>query len=236
MHPRLVVKHSARAKRLALRLDPAERVVRLTVPRGMSLRKAQAFVEGHYDWIEEKIAALPPAVPYENGRTIPLLGQDRLLEITQPLRGSRTKIDLQPDVLRVETLLENPAPRLEKFLKALAQERLEALSHEKAAHVGKKIRAVSVRDTKSRWGSCAYNGNLSYSWRLIFAPRLAMDYVVAHEIAHLVHLNHSRAFWDICRDLSEDYVEGEYWMRNHGHELMRFGASDPPGEIIQRAL
>lgn len=237
MHPRLIVKHSTRARRLALRLDPAERVVRLTVPRGMSLRKAQAFVEDHYDWIEEKIAALPPAVPYEHGRTLPILGQDRLLEIVEPLRGSRTKIELQPETLHVQTLLEAPAPRIERYLRSLAQENLEALSLEKAARIGKRVRGVTVRDTKSRWGSCAYNGNLSYSWRLIFAPRLAMDYVVAHEIAHLMHLNHSRAFWDICRELSEDYVEGEYWMRNHGHELMRFGTSDtPPGEIVQRAL
>ncbi|MCD8497728.1 MAG: M48 family metallopeptidase [Alphaproteobacteria bacterium] len=235
MHPHLVIKHSTRARRLALRLDPAERVVRLTVPRGISLKKAQDFVYDHMDWIDEKIAALPPAMPYEHGRTIPLLGQDRLLEIIEPVRGSRTKIELLPDSLHVQTLLENPSARIERFIKNLALENLTALSHEKAALIDKKIKAVTVRDTKSRWGSCAHDGALSYSWRLIFAPRLAMDYVVAHEIAHLVHLNHSRAFWDVCRDLSEDYVEGEYWMRNHGHELMRYGVSDP-GEIIQRAL
>lgn len=91
MHPHLVIKHSTRARRLALRLDPAERVVRLTVPRGISLKKAQDFVYDHMDWIDEKIAALPPAMPYEHGRTIPLLGQDRLLEIIEPVRGSRTK-------------------------------------------------------------------------------------------------------------------------------------------------
>ncbi|MCD8526414.1 MAG: M48 family metallopeptidase, partial [Alphaproteobacteria bacterium] len=193
------------------------------------------FVYDHMDWIDEKIAALPPAMPYEHGRTIPLLGQDRLLEIIEPVRGSRTKIELLPDSLHVQTLLENPSARIERFIKNLALENLTALSHEKAALIDKKIKAVTVRDTKSRWGSCAHDGALSYSWRLIFAPRLAMDYVVAHEIAHLVHLNHSRAFWDVCRDLSEDYVEGEYWMRNHGHELMRYGVSDP-GEIIQRAL
>jgi hypothetical protein len=223
MHPKLVVKHSSRARRLGLRLDPQERVVRLTVPRGISLKKAQDFVYDHLDWIDEKIGALPPAVPYEHGRTLPLLGQDRLIEISPPGKGSRTRIELLPDTLRVETILENPAPRIEKYLKALALEHLSLLSHEKAAQAGKTIRGISVRDTKSRWGSCAHDGALSYSWRLIFAPRLAMDYVVAHEIAHLVHLNHSRDFWNVCRELSEDYVEGEYWMRNHGHELMRFG-------------
>lgn len=224
MHPHLVVKHSPRARRLALRLDPAERVVRLTVPRGISLRRAQDFVEDHKDWIDEKIAGLPPLIPFTHGRGIPILGRDRLLEISAPLKGSRTKIELLTDRLRVETLLENPAPRIEKFLKNLSLESLTTLSHEKAAKVGKSVSGVRVRDTKTRWGSCAHDGALSYSWRLIFAPRLAMDYVVAHEIAHLVHLNHSRAFWDVCRELSEDYVEGEYWMRNHGFELMRFGA------------
>lgn len=223
-HPNLVIRHSTRARRLALRLDPQDRVVRLTIPRGMSLKKAQDFVYDHLDWIEEKIAGLPPAVPYAHGRVIPVLGQDRVIEIIPPVSGKRTKIELLPGVLRVETMLDNPTPRIARFLKDLALEHLTTLSHEKAARVGKIIREVGVRDTKSRWGSCAHDGALSYSWRLIFAPKLAMDYVVAHEVAHLTHLNHSRDFWNLCRDLSEDYVEGEYWMRNHGHELMRFGS------------
>lgn len=220
-HPSLVIRHSTRARRLALRLDPQDRVVRLTIPRGMSLKKAQDFVQDHLDWIDEKIAGLPPAVPYAKGRIIPILGQDRVIEI---IPGRRTKIELTQGSLRVETNLDNPAPRIARFLKDLAQEHLSTLSHEKAARIGRIVRDVSVRDTKSRWGSCAHDGALSYSWRLIFAPRLAMDYVVAHEVAHLTHLNHSRDFWNLCRDLCEDYVEGEYWMRNHGHELMRFGS------------
>ena len=226
MHPYLVVKHSKRARRLGLRLDPADRVIRLTVPRGVSLRRAQDFVEDHKDWIEEKIATLPPLVPFEHGKTIPLLGRDRLIDISPPIKGSRTKIELSDDMLRMETLLENPSPRIEKFIKAFALDQLTSLSREKSAQIGKTVRSVKVRDTKSRWGSCAHDGGLSYSWRLIFAPRLAFDYVVAHEIAHLAHLNHGKEFWALCRDLSEDFMEGEYWMRNHGHELMRYGSRE----------
>jgi hypothetical protein len=79
-----------------------------------------------------------------------------------------------------------------------------------------------VREKKSRWGSCSSDDHLSYSWRLIFAPPAALDYVVAHEVAHLVHMNHSKAFWNLCRSLSHDFVNGQYWMKNHGHELMRY--------------
>ena len=111
-----------------------------------------------------------------------------------------------------------------RWLKAYSRNVLELKSKEKALSIGKTIEKVTVRDTKSRWGSCSSESTLSYSWRLIFAPPIALDYVVGHEVAHLVHLNHSKHFWALCRDLSDDYVNGQYWMRNHGHELMRYGA------------
>ena len=109
-------------------------------------------------------------------------------------------------------------------MKRIAKKELTALAQQKAAEIGETIEKISVRDTKSRWGSCSSDGNLSFSWRLMFAPTEAFDYVVAHEVAHLVHMDHSRSFWNLCRDLSEDFIEGQYWMREHGHELMRYGA------------
>lgn len=222
----LVIKRSARARRLALRLDPKERVINLVVPKGMSMRKAEEFAHANQLWIEERIAELPPAVPFEDGRIIPILGRDRYIDIYYDPDLKRTDVHLQAGFLTVKTNKEDPSARIERYLRGIAKDVLTELSYQKAAQIRKRITSVSVRDTKSRWGSCAQGGSLSYSWRLIFAPTVAMDYVVAHEVAHLTHLNHSQKFWNLCRDLSDDYVEGEYWMRNHGHELMRYGVCD----------
>jgi len=216
------IKHSKRARRLALRLDVKERVINLVIPKGCSERKAHAFARDHKEWITEKLAELAPLVPFENGRVIPVLGKNRQILVRRDSRA--TDITLHDDTILIRTnKAADPARRLTAHLKALAQDELSALSHDKAALIGKKIKEISVRDTKSRWGSCGVDKRLSYSWRLILAPLPAMDYVVAHEVAHLTHLNHSAKFWALCAELSNDYEEGKYWMRNHGHELMRFG-------------
>ncbi len=217
------VVHSKRARRLALRLDSKERVVRLTIPAGVSMRKAQNFAEEHDGWITEQLAALPSTTPFVHGAKIPVLGQLRRVEITLDDTVKRTSIVLDGKVLRVKTNKDDPSARITRFLKKLSKETLTQLSEEKAAEIDKTISSITVRDTKTRWGSCSEDGSISYSWRLIFAPYEAMDYVVAHEVAHLEHMDHSKRFWSLCTKLSDDYVEGKYWMQNHGKELMAFG-------------
>lgn len=219
------VKHSTRARRLALRLDPKERVINLVVPKGVSLKKAHDFARFHETWIAKAMMELPPVIPFMHERTIPILGADRIIRIENAAHFKTTDIQLLPAELIVRTNKDDPASRIERYLKNLVKEKIEEMAKAKALDIGKPIRTISIRDTKSRWGSCSEDGKLSFSWRLIFAPSLAMDYVVAHEVAHLVHLNHGQRFWNLCRNLSIDFVEGEYWMRNHGHELMRYGQS-----------
>lgn len=220
----LSIQHSPRARRLALRLDQKERIIKLVVPRGCSMRKAEAFANDHAEWITEKLRDLPPPLPFAHERFIPVLGQDRQIIIDRDPLYKLTRIQMQGGVLHVRTNKDDPANRIERHLKNLAKETLTEMALAKAADIGKPVKSISVRDTKSRWGSCSEDGKLSFSWRLIFAPPMAMDYVVAHEVAHLVHMHHRKSFWALCRDLSIDYLEGEYWMRNHGHELMRYGA------------
>lgn len=113
--------------------------------------------------------------------------------------------------------------RLRRFLKALVREGLEKTALDKVALTGRAIKAVTVRETRSRWGSCSPDGALSFSWRLVFAPPEAFDYVVAHEVAHLVHMNHGPDFWRLCTELSTDFSTGRRWMRAHGHTLLRYG-------------
>ena len=224
--PYVSLKRSKRARRLALRLDPKERVFHLVIPNGMSLKKAQRFAEEHDNWMQDALMDLPDPVPFEDGSVLPILGQDRRIHIFYDDTLRTTSITLKYKELIVTTNREDPSKRIERYLKKLAKEELSALAREKAAIIGEKINSVTTRDTKSRWGSCSTDNNLSFSWRLIFAPIEAFDYVVGHEVAHLKHMDHSRKFWTLCRSLSDDFVEGQYWMREHGHELMRYGASE----------
>ena len=219
----VTVKRSKRAKRVALRLDPIERVINLVIPQRMSLKKAYFFAREHEEWVKETLENLAPAVPFTHDMVLPIFGDTVTLDIHNNPEAKRTTLKQYDDVLMVKTYQDDPTNRITTHLRKLARNGLADIASEKADMIGKTISSVSVRDTKSRWGSCSQDGSLSFSWRLIFAPYGAIDYVVAHEVAHLVHMNHSKDFWSLCRDLSCNFVEGKYWMQNHGNELMRYG-------------
>lgn len=223
IHELVTVKRSARAKRLALRLDPKERVINLVVPARMSLQKAYFFAKTHEDWVRETLGKLAPPRPFSHGAILPIFGDSIMLDVMVDPAISRTKIEMDGDVMRIKTYQDDPQNRIVAYIKKLARDGLADMASEKAQQIGKSVNAITVRDTKSRWGSCAQDGSISFSWRLVFAPYVAIDYVVAHEVAHLVHMDHGKKFWDLCRSLSIDYVEGKYWMQNHGNELMRYG-------------
>ncbi len=217
------IKHSKRAKRVALRLDAKEGVVNLVVPPRMKLERALNFARKHEAWVKKTLSAIPPPITYQDGAVIPLNGKKRVLEIDYDKDLKRTSIVMNDDKIQISTNKENPTSRIERFIKSYARKELTSLTRAKAKKIGKPVSSVSVRDTKSRWGSCSDSGKISYSWRLIFAPTAAMDYVVAHEVSHLVHMDHSNSFWNLCRELSVDFLEGQYWMRNNGNLLLRYG-------------
>jgi predicted metal-dependent hydrolase len=221
--PHLHLKVSPRARRLALRLDSTGRKVNLVVPPRASLDKATQFAFLHQDWIKEQLSTTPEHIAFTDGILIPVMGLDRTLRIIRDPAHKRTSIELSENEITVHTNKDDPSTRLIRFLKEEAKKQLEILSREKAALIGKKIAGINVRDTKSRWGSCSADGNLSFSWRLVFAPAEAFDYVVAHEIAHLVHMNHGPKFWALCAELCSDYGKGKRWMRTNGQLLMRYG-------------
>jgi len=222
--PHVRVLRSTRARRMALRLDPKDRAFHLVIPKGISLKQAQKFAEEHDEWMREKLRSLPKAVRFKHGESIPIFGRNRRIEISYDRSVKKTEIELTTYELKIVTNLKNPNSRIVRFLKNLAQIEMEMLSRKKARRIREQLNLVRVRDTKSRWGSCSSDGNINYCWRLIFAPYEAMDYVVAHEVAHLRHMDHSSNFWALCRRLSDNYLEGSYWMGNHGHELMSYGA------------
>lgn len=223
--PRLKLSVSERAKRMALRLDPGNRLVHLVVPKRASLRTAYLFAEQNKDWIREKLRELPRPVPFKDGEILPILGRDRRIIVCYNPALKITDIQLKKDELIVLTNKADPSVRIRRFLMDLAREKLTELALEKASGLRRKITDVQVKDTRSRWGSCTEDGVLSFSWRLIFAPLKSFDYVVAHEVSHLVHMDHSDNFWKLCERASKSYEEGKEWMQFNGHSLMRFGNS-----------
>lgn len=218
------LKRSKRAKRVALRLDPKERIINLVIPEHMSPRKAYQFAQNHEDWIRETLDNLGQAIPFEHSQTLPFFGDTLSLDIVHDDTLKRTQIKHEGDQLIIRSYMENPANRIKHWLKKQAQKGLADIANEKAEQINKPLASVTVRDTKSRWGSCSNTGELSFSWRLIFAPYAAIDYVVAHEVAHRIHMDHSKAFWTLCEELSLNYTEGKNWMKQHGNDLMRYGA------------
>lgn len=227
IHPRLRLKINPRARRFALRLDGTGGIVNLVVPPRFDIRKAEKFALEYREWIAKKLAALPTPVPFEHGAILPILGTDRVLDIRISPEIRRTRILMDEQSIRVATALEDPTARIVRYLKKEAENALGALACEKAGRIGRKIKGIRITDTKSRWGSCGSDGSLCLSWRLILAPPPAMDYVVSHEAAHLVHMNHGRQFWSLCEELCDDYHSGKNWIRMRGHELMRYGITYP---------
>lgn len=189
----------------------------------MSDKKAYDFAYRHQDWITKTLNALPSAIPFNNNTKLTLFGDPVEIRINHDHRVKRTSIIQTDDALIVNTYQQDPRNRIMAHLKNLANSGLADMASDKAEIIGKTIKTVAVRDTKTRWGSCSSDACLSFSWRLIFAPYHAIDYVVAHEVAHLVHMDHSKKFWALCRKLSINYMDGKYWMQNHGNELMRYG-------------
>ncbi len=222
--PHLNVRISPKAKRLALRLDAHAGCINLVIPERASLKKAYEFAELNQKWIENKISALPLPVPFADGQIIPLLGKPHEIRITKSAK-KYTEIKILNGIVEVSTQLESPATRIQRFLRSHAEIELRKLADEKASRLNRKLSAFCIRDMKSRWGSCSTDGRMTLSWRLIFAPLDAIDYVISHEAAHLVHANHGKRFWALCEELSTDYSTGKEWMRLNGVNLGRYGKS-----------
>ena len=225
VHPCLRLTVSKRARRIALRLDPAARVVHLIVPHRASMERALDFAHQNKLWVEKRLEDLPEPVPFVDGAVLPILGHNVTLHIHYDPKLKMTDIELKPRTLIVKTNKDDAAPRIKRFLRQLANDTITEIAHEKAKKIDRhtKIQSITVRDTRSRWGSCSEDGKMSFSWRLIFAPPLALDYVIAHEVAHLKVMDHSQRFWTQCEKLSDDFDFGYDWMQKNGHSLMRYG-------------
>ncbi|MBS8226921.1 M48 family metallopeptidase [Vannielia litorea] len=214
----VTLRRSARARRLSLRVSGVDGRVTLTMPRFAPEREARNFAAEKAGWIRDRLAEQAPFVPVEPGAEIPVEGVLRRVEAA-PVR----RIALEPQALLVPEGATRLPARLGAFLREIARERLAEASARHAAALGRPHGRITLRDTRSRWGSCSHEGNLMYSWRLILAPPEVLDYVAAHEVAHLAHMDHSPRFWAACGKLCPGYEAPRRWLRQHGAALHRYG-------------
>ena len=217
------VKLNPRARRLIVKVHPASGEVSVIAPSKRALERALEFARGQSDWIARQLAHVPSRVALVSGARIPFRGEDHLILRSE---SERTPVAIDPDraIIRVGGRSEHAPRRLLDFLKRQARQILETRSIELAAKLGLRPKRVTVRDTASRWGSCSTARSLSFSWRLILAPPFVLDYVVAHEVAHLSEMNHGARFWKLVRELVGDVKRPQVWLRQHGTGLHRYAA------------
>jgi predicted metal-dependent hydrolase len=219
------IRRHRQARRYTLRIDAISREVVLTIPPRGSLQEAREFAQKHGGWIAARLERLPEAKPFQHGTEVPLRGSAHRIVHRQGERGTVwTETDGNGGRL-ICVAGERPHVdrRISDFLKREARRDLEAASRRHAAMLGVKIARISVRDQSSRWGSCSNTGVLSFSWRLILAPPFVLDYLAAHEVAHLVELNHSPRFWRLLGRLYPDADRAKTWLDTHGTDLHRYG-------------
>jgi predicted metal-dependent hydrolase len=225
------------ARRYTLRIQAATREVILTIPPRGSLKEARAFAQKHGGWIVTRLGRLPQAAPFADGAVVPLRGDPHRIVHR---RGARGTVWTETDASGEQLLcVAGHAPHLDRrvgdFLRREARRDLETASQCFANELGLAVRRVTVRDQSGRWGSCSTTGGLSFSWRLILAPRHVLDYLAAHEVAHLVEMNHSAKFWRLVARLCPGHERAKIWLDVHGADLHRYGLPDAAREAAPAA-
>lgn len=216
----MVFRRHAQARRLVLRLNSSGTGVQVTVPHGVSRLKALEFTARSRGWIEERVRRRGGLIHLEPGHVLPLRGVCHDIRHAESRRGVVT-VDPVRCIIQVPGEAAHVKRRLLDFLKSAAREDLTQASERYAALMGVSYRRISIRDQRSRWGSCSASGDLSYSWRLILAPDYVLDYVAAHEVAHLRHLDHSPRFWRLVLTHCQGAARAKNWLRAHGQDVHR---------------
>jgi hypothetical protein len=213
------------ARRYTLRIQATTREVILTIPPRGTLKEAGEFAQKHGGWIAARLGRLPEAAPFTDGAVVPLRGVPHRIAHRPGVRGTVwTQTDTTGELL---LCVAGNSPHIDRrvgdFLRREARRDLETASLKFAASLGVAVKRITVRDQSSRWGSCSTTGLLSFSWRLILAPGHVLDYLAAHEVAHLVEMNHSPRFWRLVQRLCPDHDRAKAWLDAHGADLHRYG-------------
>ncbi|MBN9250699.1 MAG: hypothetical protein BGO03_14515 [Mesorhizobium sp. 61-13] len=209
-----------RARRLTLRIDAGGQGLRITVPPGLRRGEVEKFLHRHQGWLEQRLAKVPDRPQVRPGIKLPVYGVPHMI-VHEP--GKRGTVSVGSDengpTLVIHGDRVHLPRRLTDYLKREAKREIEALVEKHTAKVGRKAKAVRFKDTSSRWGSCTSDGNLSFSWRIMMAPRPVINYLVAHEVAHLKEMNHGPKFWKLCEELCPDTERCKAWLKKNGSAL-----------------
>lgn len=209
-----------RARRISIKIEKIGGLVTVTAPTESALPAARRFLSKRVGWLAARRSETEPATPFNAGERVPYLGRLRRLVAAPKAIDPVTTTD---DALIFAGPPETIERNLIRFYKADALNRLKSAAARHAKEIDAEITGITVRDPKTRWGSCAATGRLSFSWRLVMAPLSVLDYVAAHEVAHLRHMNHGDAFWKLVAELDPEYSTAEDWLKNEGPGLRRYG-------------
>jgi predicted metal-dependent hydrolase len=239
----MLLRRSARARRFSLQVNEARRGATLTMPLYSSFADADEFLSRHLDWLKERVAKLSAPVPFSHGAIIPLRGKAHVLrfagavhrrgvvwiEAAEDARaapawpeGARVGVRRLPR-LYVAGAEEHAPRRLLDWLKRQAHLDLKARVEFHARRLDLAPKRIFVRDQTTRWGSCSTSGALSFSWRLVLAPPFVLDYLAAHEVAHLGNMNHGPRFWALVASTMPRYEQAKAWLGKHGGRLHTYG-------------
>ena len=190
----------------------------LTLPPGVPESEALGFLDRHKDWLRRALQRQPAETVVADGAVIPVDGIDLTVVVADgPKRNPRRE-----GASLILSGQAAPGPRIAAWLKERARERMVPAVHRYAAEVGQPVRAISLKDTRSRWGSCSSAKRISLSWRLAMAPPLVQDYLCAHEAAHLAEMNHSPKYWSLVKRLMPDFEIHRQWLKQNGRSLHAF--------------
>ncbi len=217
------------ARRLTLRVSRTRRAVIVTLPVQCDLDEAGSFLHRNMAWVRERLDSLPVPVPFRDGAFMPLRGETHRLVFTGNRRRGLGVVQRGEGLpfahLNVTGDATHAPRRLGDWLLEQARRDLDERVSWHSRRLGVRATRISVRDQTSRWGSCSTTGALSFSWRLILAPRHILDYVAAHEVAHLAEMNHGPKFWALVRRTMPDMDEARRWLQIYGMDLHRYGAA-----------
>ncbi|MEL6089339.1 M48 family metallopeptidase [Bartonella schoenbuchensis] len=220
----LRIREHKHARRFTLRIDADRQGICLTIPPAMNLNAVQSFLEKHRCWIETHLTHVlisRESSDLKEGATIPLLGVAHIIKhkegrgVDEIIAGG---MEQKPQII-IYSRLEYLPRRIADVLKKQAKIIITPLVEQYAHKVERKVKSIRYKDIKSRWGSCSVDGRLSFSWRLVMAPREIVEYVVAHEVAHLIEMNHRSQFWDLCEKLCPGSKTYHAWLKKNGHTL-----------------
>lgn len=213
----VLLRRSPRARRMSLRVAGIDGRVTLSVPAHVDEAAARAFLESRAVWLRGHVAAVPREIPVRTGVELPVLGVPRRI-----VSGLRRHVELAPSEVAVPGPAAQVPARLRGYLRETARAHLAASVGSHAEALGVRAGALTLRDVRSRWGSCTSEGRLMFSWRLVLAPPAILDYVAAHEVAHLREMNHGPRFWALVAELCPDHATARRWLRREGATLHRY--------------